>query len=197
MDAEQLFLRTLQDLERRASEQDEYEVLLAAALLRKLFLDAHPLVDQVNARYRLRLRFLINGRTAYEDMVLELGPVYWSLEDGFEPRPDLPPGLRSPQEATRDQMLARRVMFVHGHDVSVRDLIAQLSHIEGAVHSGAPQEQREELLAQVSRSIYLGGLPAGIRQVQSIARVVLAGLAPLRDAVEAAQTRGRDSPADD
>jgi len=36
---------------------------------------------------------------------------------------------------------------------------------------------------QAARELFIGGLPAGIRQVQAVARVVLRGLQPLRDAV--------------
>lgn len=183
IDPERLFLRTLSDLEQRASATDEYEVLLAAGLLRKLLLDEHPLVDQVNRTHRIRLRFSINGPTRYEEMVLGMKPMYWSLEDAIDPHLNHPPGLTAPQLATRNQLLARRVMVLQGEQVTVRDLIDQLAHIEGAVHSAAPREPREVLLTQAARQLFVGGMPAGVRQIQSIARVVLRGLEPLRNAV--------------
>lgn len=40
-----LFLKTLEDLEKRVNQQDPYQILGASALIRKLFLDDHPLVD--------------------------------------------------------------------------------------------------------------------------------------------------------
>jgi hypothetical protein len=127
----------------------------------------------------------MNGPTRYEQVVLSDGPVYWSLEDAIDPDTDTdrPPGMMAPQNATRDQFLARRVMVVNGHQVTVRDLIDQLAHIEGAVHGGQPRQPREELLKQVAREVYIGGLPAGVRQIQGIARIVVGGLTPLRDAV--------------
>jgi hypothetical protein len=87
----------LNDLEARAVAVDEYEALLAASLLRKLLLDEHPLVDQVNRTHRIKLRFPINGPTRYEEMVLEMKPVYWSLEDAIDPGLDHPPGLQRPR----------------------------------------------------------------------------------------------------
>jgi hypothetical protein len=42
MDPTPLFLRTLDDLQQRSEATDEYEVLLAAALLRKLLIDSQP-----------------------------------------------------------------------------------------------------------------------------------------------------------
>lgn len=146
-------------------------------------MDALPLVDQLNATRGLKLRFLINGPTPYEEMVLAEGPVYWSLEDAIDPNIDHPPGLMAPQEATRDQLLSRRVQMINGNPVTVRDLIDQLAHIEGAVHSARPGNPREVMLNQAARHFSIGGLPAGVRQIQAIARVVLHGLGPLRDAV--------------
>jgi hypothetical protein len=183
VDPDALFLRTLDDLEQRIVATDEYEVLLAAALLRKLLLDSHPLVDQVNAAHRLKLRFRINGPTAYEEMILRDGAVFLSLEDAIDPELDHPPGLMSPIEATRDQLLARRVMVLNGESITVHHLIDHLAHIEGAVHKSDPREQRELVLSQAARELFIGGLPAGVRQIQAIARVVLRGLQPLRNAL--------------
>ncbi len=183
MDADDLFLNTLKDLEARSAAADEYEVLLSAGLLRKLLMDGTPLVDVINQVHRLKVRFPINAESPYEHTVLQMRPVYWSLEDGIDPGTDAPPGLQAPVEASRDQLLRRRVMRVKGHDVTVRDLIDQLAHVEGAVHIGNPQDKRAEVLKEVSRTIYIGGLPAGVRQMRSIARVVARGLIPLRDAV--------------
>jgi hypothetical protein len=62
------------DTRDRARSTDEYEVLLAGGLLRKLLLDAHPFVDRVNAKHRVKVRFRINGPTEYEEIVLSDGP---------------------------------------------------------------------------------------------------------------------------
>jgi hypothetical protein len=74
-------------------------------------------------------------------------------------------------------------MVLHGQQITVRDLIDQLAHIEGAVHSAAPSERREVLLREASRLLFIDGLPAGVRQIRSIARVVVRGLDPLRQTV--------------
>ena len=58
---DELFVRTIDDLEERAGTTDEYE-LLAAALLRKLLLDRPPLMDQVNRTRRLPISFRIAMR---------------------------------------------------------------------------------------------------------------------------------------
>jgi hypothetical protein len=183
VDTESLFLRTLDDLEKRTNATDEYEILLAAALLRKLLLDSPPLIDQVNATHRLKLRFRINGPTAYEEMIVSDGAVFFSPEDAIDPELDHPPALVAPIDATRDQLLARRVMLVNGEQVTIHHLIDQLAHIEGAVHRSDPRERRQAVLNDAARQLFIGGPPAGTRQIQAVARVVLRGLRPLRDAV--------------
>lgn len=79
MDAGQLLVKTLIDLEKRVTAADEYEVLLAAGLLRKLLMDQMPLMDKVNSAHRLKIRFRINDESAYERLIHEDGPLYWSL----------------------------------------------------------------------------------------------------------------------
>jgi hypothetical protein len=188
MNSEALFVKTLEDLQRRTTDEtDEYEVLLSAGLLRKLLMDSTPLINRVNSveGRRLTIRFRINGPTPYQELLLSHGPIFWSLEDGIDPDLGQPPGLVNPVEATRDQLLARQVMQLQGTPVTVRDLIDQLAHIEGAVHNQQPRERREELLKAVAQQIYIRGLPAGVSQIRSIGRVVIRGLRPLRDAVEA------------
>ena len=59
MNTEELFLRTIEDLEESISSTDSYTVLQASALLRKLLLDDYPLVDQVNQTYKLKIKFEI------------------------------------------------------------------------------------------------------------------------------------------
>ena len=65
MEVERLFINTLTDLAARAEAHDEYEVLMGAALVRKLLLDAHPIVDQVNRKHQLKLVFEIGEPGAF------------------------------------------------------------------------------------------------------------------------------------
>jgi cobalamin biosynthesis protein CobT len=69
VDVDQLFIHTLRDLERRTAATNEYEVLLSAALLRKLLLDQERLMDQANRSYRLDLRFRISGVSPFEQQM--------------------------------------------------------------------------------------------------------------------------------
>jgi hypothetical protein len=140
VDVDRLFAYTLSDLERRAAATDEYEVLMSAALLRKLILDQGRLMDQVNRSHRLDLRFRINSVSPLEQLLYDDNPMFWSIEDGLDPES---PFAYAPFEATRDQFLARRVMRFGGSWITIRDVIDQLANIEGAVHSGKAKDERQ------------------------------------------------------
>jgi hypothetical protein len=183
MEPDRLFCHTLDDLAARAVSEDEYDVLFSAALVRKLLMDEEPLMHRVNRTYRLAIRFTFNGPTRYEEVVLSRGPWFWSIEDGLDPRTGGPPGLINTVEGKLDDLLGRRVMRVRGHDVSVRDLVAQLAHIEGGVHVARAKTEKERALLEAAKTLFVGNLPAGIRMMRSIDRVVLLALAPLREAI--------------
>ena len=86
MDPDQLFLKTLSDLERRTgSEASEYDVLRSSALLRQLLLDGGPLVHQVNRHRRLTLVFRVNVREPTWRRVGSDPPSFWTRHDGLDP----------------------------------------------------------------------------------------------------------------
>ena len=175
VDADRLFLHTLEDLEWRTTATDEYEVLMSGALLRKLLLDGTPLTDQVNRRHRLPLRFRISAVSPYEKLVFEDNPVFWAIEDALDPDCAL---AYAPFDATRDQFLARRVMGFNGTWLTVRDVINQLANIEGAVHRGEARDARERALQAVTNFYRNSGLPGAVNQVKLIGRITVRGLGP-------------------
>ena len=56
MKKEQLFIRTIEDLDNKLNSTDDYEILMIAGLLRKLLLDGGALLDQINSRIGLKIR---------------------------------------------------------------------------------------------------------------------------------------------
>ena len=173
MDVDRLFVHTLRDLERRTAAADEYEVLMSAALLRKLILDKGRLMDQVNRRYRLDLHFRISSVSPLEQFIFADDPMFWVIEDGFDPESPL---AYAPFNATRDQFLARRVMRFGGSWITVRDVIDQLANIEGAVHSGKAKDERQRALQAAAKFYSRAGLPGAVSQVRLIGRITVRGL---------------------
>lgn len=183
MDADQLFLRTLEDLNRRTTVVDEYDALLAAGLLRKLLLDESPLLHQVNRYRRERIRFRINGETPTERILLEDNPIFWAIGDAIDPDAFPLPSLSAPMDAKLDQFLARTIMYARGERLSVGDLIKQVAHVDGAVHKGKPTNAREELIDEMSRFMFFRDLPGTVHHVQLVGKIVVQALTPLRDTI--------------
>lgn len=181
MSPEMLFARTCSDLENRIASTDDYEILLIAGLLRKLFLDDHPLVDQANKDYRVKLRFT----TSIPLNQPEPGDVtcLWSVQDGLDPETARPG--KSTQQLTRDQFFQQTVAIVFGRVFSIKDVVLFEANVAGAVHAGAPRTEKEKALQEVGVALGIGGYPMALRQLLAIARVSLKALAPLRAAVAA------------
>jgi hypothetical protein len=172
-----LFLHTLKDLQTKICSNDHYEVLMAAALLRKLLIDENPLMDQVNKNRRLKITFTINDKKPLD----ESGLVFWSVQDGFDP--DTALTRVSPLTVKKEGLLKSTSMIINGKVITVLALIKFLCHIQGAVHIDNPSSEEEKMLQAISGNItVLGGSPM-TRSVYAISRVVLKGLEPLKQAI--------------
>jgi hypothetical protein len=182
MDANTLFAKTLEDIESRLLETDPYEILMIAGLLRKLFLDDHPLVDQVNRTHRVKFEFEVTVPVNKPDE----GDTnsLWSVLDGLDPDTAIPGKARL--KLSRDQFFQTVVAIVYGPSYTVRDVIQFEANVAGAVHAGAPGTEKEKALYTVGHSIGVGGYAPTLRQLLAIARVSLKALAPLRAALNAA-----------
>jgi len=182
MDTATLFVRTLEDIERRLRDgTDDYEVLLIAGLLRKLFLDSHPLVDQVNQSRRVKLGFEVTIPTNKpEDGDLNS---LWFVQDGLDP--DTAPPHKRREVLSRDQFFRQTVTMVNGRTYSAKDIVLFEANIAGAVHAGAATREKEQVLESINATFAIGGYASSLRQLQAIARVSLKALQPLRDAVSA------------
>ncbi len=203
MRPEALFLETLRDLEQRVTaalrhlhagtggdSASEYHALMIAVLLRKLLLDGRPLVDVVNRHHQLRIRYPVD---------------HWPVLSGTSspgvsvtvlPRPVRDPPLYDPRvlpllldefldtdDMTAAQLLAKPVLAWNDARVTARELILHVAHVEGAVHVGEPTDARGRTISQVTAIVGYGKYPAVLVCLAAIGRVVLLGLAPLRDKV--------------
>lgn len=182
MDANTLFVKTLEDIESRLLETDPYEILLIAGLLRKLFLDDHPLIDQVNRVHHLKIEFEVTAPINKPDD----GDVnsLWSVQDGLDPETAVPGKKRL--RLSRDQFFQTIVAMIYGRSYTVRDVVQFEANVAGAVHAGAPKTEKEKALHTVGQSTGIGGYAPTLRQLLAIARISLESLAPLRAAVNAA-----------
>ena len=184
-ETERLLLRTLEDMEAKMKAPDLYEVLGLSALIRKLFLDDNPLVDQVNRTFRQKIKFRISDpHSPYTEKVLSMKPSFYSVQDGLDPDTERPG--KAAIEVNRDQFFGTMVLMIEGKPYSVREIILFEANVMGGVHAGSPRTDKDKVLATINEMYRVGGSRAGLRQLQSISRVILKALQPLRDAVQIA-----------
>ena len=177
MDREFLFVKTLEDIEEKLSKRDTYNSLMLAALLRKLIIDgSKSLLHQVNQKYRMTIRFTAND-------LLILSPVheitFLSLEDSTDPESCTHMPLKRPVSLKIDKFLKHTVMICNGHMITVQKLIDNIAHVQGGVHAGNATSSIDCALEELSNSLFVGNLPAGMNTLRGVASIVLRGLDPL------------------
>ncbi len=177
-----LFLKTIEDIEKRLADTDPYEILLISGLIRKLFLDDFPLVDQVNRTHKFKLAFEITVPVNMPEN--EPYPTFWTVQDGLDP--DTAPPFKKRHTVTRDQFFQTVVSVINDHKYTVRDVVLFEANVVGAIHAGTPKTEKEKALKKVDSTIAVGGYVSSLRQLQAIARVVIKSLTPLRLAVSSA-----------
>lgn len=186
MTSDELFLRTLQDLEKRCDgaedpEVVEYDTLPVAALLRKLLLDKNSLVAQVNRSRKLKILYPINR---YD---LPVG-VTFSIQDGLDPDTAQEP---VPQYVTRDRFLETVIGRSEGTAFTVKNIINYCAHVQGAVHSGFPHGEVEKKLETLAASVSIQGSNVVTRSLRAIGRVTEKGLRQLADTVRVEHDLGK------
>jgi hypothetical protein len=180
---DELFLRTIESLKNRSKTSDEFELMMAAGLLRKLLLDANPLVDQVNRSRRLKLRFRIAMRGP-GPLGQPSTPTLWALPSGLDPT-SLDPGTSTAvQEVDKSVFLRRPVSLYKGEVATVHDLIDYFAHVRGAVHYGSPSTAKERALHELETYNWTDGLPIILEVLRSVIRVVVNAMDPLTQAVK-------------
>jgi hypothetical protein len=120
LDARDLFLRKLADLESILRNPDQYDYLRAAAILRSFLLDGNRLIDSANQSYKLRIRY--RARDVSRDPGLQLkihdGVSILSVQDGLYA--STAHNARFVGDFTRDQFLNLFVGRVDGQNIAVK-----------------------------------------------------------------------------
>jgi hypothetical protein len=188
VDADQLFVFTLDDLGRRVqrandnaltSGEREYECLMIAFLLRKLLLDGHPLVDLVKRRHIAPILYPLvhwpvvsgSGGTPIEEGSGEAAPIWTHFVDELN--------------LTRADMLGRPVAIWNNQVVTARDVIRHLANAAGGVHLGPPKGPKQMMLHELERTVRVQGFSIAGFCVAAVGGATHRALAPLRQEISA------------
>jgi hypothetical protein len=90
VEPDRVFIRKIDDLRDRSDQgklatatDPEYEILMTAPLLRELLMGEPPLMHTVNRDRRVKIRFKVVGRSAYDEAVLADRPLMFAVADGL------------------------------------------------------------------------------------------------------------------
>lgn len=188
MDRSGLLLRVMEDLRARvAHPDDEYGMLRAAALVRQLLLDSPSLMDVVNKPYRLKIRFAVNR------VVDEVPPgSYWAVLDGLSP--DIATSGYTVDIMDRRHFIQVQTLKMPGPNgtirATVKDLIRVAAHVEGGVHVGDFESERERLLATTLKLNINGrDVTYAAKTMRAIGTITIRALVPLEEAVRTTANR--------
>jgi hypothetical protein len=183
----------MEDLESRLSSGTEYDLIIAAGLVRKLLVDSPSLTDHVNRQHRLKLTFpanwmknLVGAKSTSgsldifdRDRAIEEAEASLIIHPDWSQRKEHLALLRGMNEISLDKFLAAVVFTINRHNVSVLELTKYLANYRGGVHFNKPQMGVE--LARWDDEVF-GDLDIDLvaRAFLPVARVALKGLTPLR-----------------
>jgi hypothetical protein len=177
MEREDLFLRDFEELGECVSSADPYVLLRAAAIVRRLLLDGgNSLVEQLNRKHKLKLRYRISVPPPWPAELPK--PAMMFLPDGLYPTDPMLP-LWTTSDCTRDEFLATRVVEHDGDVVSVQELVKFLANVAGGVHAGQNVEGKEEKLLLLNKNFQIADVPIIAYHMRGVGMVVRAGVLPL------------------
>lgn len=167
-----LIARTIQDLRDRAGSDDEYTLLGLAGVLRRTIIDQQAVARRATDRRTLsslRFRWHPPGPPVMERP--EFLPVALILPE--------PGAFREPTESgSINQFRAAPVANAGGDPVTVSDLIWHFAHVEGGVHIGHPDDEKQRLMQSIF-SFRGDAWRRGLDLLADVATVAADGLSPL------------------
>ncbi len=173
-EAERLFLATLADIDIKVMEGTRYSLIRAAGLLRQLFLDATPLIHEVNRNYRVRLQF---ERGEYHTQPPITPDAHWINPDcsSFPKAQTVSISL--------DAFLKSPCLILQGQTASIADLIKACANVKGGVHLGKVTTTEEKVVIDWDNAIEINGEQPSLLAIAGVCRVVLRSLKPLASAI--------------
>jgi hypothetical protein len=183
MEPNRLFLERCDQMRLLLESHKEIELLDLSAILIQLLWDHKTLVDQVNTKpsggraHKLKFRV---GAWPPNPPGLPM-PVLHSLEDGIDPETS-----RHGQFVvlTKDEFPSYPTTYFRGDPITVKEVVRYAANAAGGKHYDPIPKQEYEKIHMLSRSVGIGGLPLGVRQLKAIGRVTIRALYPLIEDVK-------------
>lgn len=183
-DADRLFVETLLDIDQKVESGTPYNLIRAAGLLRQLFLDATPLVNEVNRSHRIRLSFESIDASRDETQLI---PDY----DWCDPDASGYPGSRT-KWVNLQAFLKIPCLKNQDRVATVADVIKACANAKGGIHRGIAKSPMEQAVVEFDDSFQFGTVEPSTRTIAGICRVALRGLRPLISAIAESSARATE-----
>ena len=183
---EQSFLRFILDLQHRIAVHNRFDLLEASAILRRLLIDARPILHIVNRSYHERLRFPIVHRD----------PELLYVQAGEKPSFDhlaLSPVFADPSDIRLlkfDEFLGTPALHGSQGTYTVRDVIKVCANLKGGIHFDDPSTSVEQTLLELDKNYLPFFIDASLVSLPDIAWAAINGSRPLIEAILKRHGRG-------
>lgn len=180
--AEWLLVETVGDVRRRSEDpgaRSRYELLGIAPLLRKLLIDASPLLNTVRAvRPDVPTDFRIRQWSAPDDSRGHADLPYLLRLGG----PELVGGPEDPVLPKLKHFIGARVGLVQGRPLTVSEVVKYYANVEGGVHFGVPKDETDHVLSEMA-PVLLGRTTGQIEILAHLGAIVVDALTPLCESI--------------
>ncbi len=176
---DELFVRRFDDLADGLRARDDYERLKVAAGLRQMLLDESPLVHQANRSRRLKLRFRVNKTRDHSHLPVQPDVLFHA--HGLDPT--VFQVLEGTRELKLEEFLGHPLVETPQGAISIADLIRYGANKAGGVHLDPARDESDARLEAAFGRMAAFGVHAIAIALQTITRITLAALKPLRDAI--------------
>lgn len=170
------FLRFILDLQARIAANDRFNLLEASAILRRLLLDASPVLHLANREHRRKLFF-------------PFVPERLTSVSGTQPTfqfINLCPFFADPlkiQKLNLQEFLATPVIRDHERAFTVHNVIDVCANLKGGIHFGKPVSQMDKSLITLDKNFLPFFLDASLAALPGIAWTTICGSTPLIEAI--------------
>lgn len=172
-----LFLDTLKDLQEKIDRSTDYDLTKASGLLRHLLIDSPRLIDQVNKKIGMKVRFKISATRDDIPGWLKDVELMWV---NLTPDPD---SQTAKEEVSVQKFLSKIVLIRKGSVFSVYDFIDVTAHLLGGVHTGNERTPDQAKLKAFGSGFGMANTSTILFNIRIICQIVLDGLQPLKQRV--------------
>jgi hypothetical protein len=176
--AERLFVGVFYDLCEKHKKADEYSLIKASGLIRQLFFDSKSLVDTVNVKFKLKLRYKIydKNKEQYIPKIFLDSGVYWANPKG------------SPKETCHDlkfnEFVSRIVFAQKGNVLTIKDAIKITANMLGGVHFDTVIEPELKETIELSKYIIVNDKDSFNNILHSIYEIMIQSITELKNKIE-------------